>query len=293
MFTFNLLSWGSMPNILIQGLILGVMYILASLGFAFIFNMLSSINLAHGALYMLAAYLCYYIITLLGVSNWIALIASAVILAALGLLLERFMFRKFFDDFDKVIMVGVGLMTIIQTAATIASGTKALSIKAYASGSTALGSVVISNEKIVTFAIGVVLLLASLYIVNYTMLGRQMKAVSQDRLGAALQGININKVSAIICAIGCALAAVAGCLMGAYQGVSSTMGDTMNLRILMLVMLAGAGSMNGIIVTGLILGFLDSFFPYIIKGNVSSAAVIAIVVVLLLIKPKGFFGHEM
>lgn len=80
--------------------------------------------------------------------------------------------------------------------------------------------------------------------------------------------------------------------MGAYQGLSSTMGDTMNLRILMLVMLAGAGSMNGIIVTGLIMGFLDSLFPVLIQGNAASGAVIAIVVVLLLIRPKGFFGHE-
>lgn len=293
MFSFNLLTWASMPNILIQGLILGVMYILASLGFAFIFNMLSSINLAHGALYMLGAYLCYFIITKLGVNNWIAMAIAAVILAAVGLLLEKFMFRPFFTDFDKVIMVGVGIMTIIQTWATIASGTKAMSIPSFAHGSSALGAVVISNEKIVTFAVGLVLLLASLYLVNNTALGRQMEAVSQDRLGASLQGININRVSALICAIGCALAAVAGCLMGAYQGVASTMGDTMNLRILMLVMLAGAGSMNGIIITGLILGFLDSFFPYIIQGNTASAAVIAIVVVLLLIKPKGFFGHDM
>jgi branched-chain amino acid transport system permease protein len=129
--------------------------------------------------------------------------------------------------------------------------------------------------------------------VNRTALGRQMEAVSQDRLGALLQGININRVSAIICAVGCALAAVAGCLMGAYQGLSATMGDTMNLRILMLVMLAGAGSMNGIMITGIVMGFLDSLFPVLIQGNAASAAAIAIVVVLLLAKPKGFFGHEM
>ncbi|MGI5935926.1 MAG: branched-chain amino acid ABC transporter permease [Oscillospiraceae bacterium] len=286
-------SLSLMPNILINTCVLGVMYILTSLGFAFIFNMLSSINLAHGALYMIAAYACYAISLLFGVSNWVALIISAVVLAAIGLLLERFMFRPFLNDFDKIIMVGVAVMTILQTAATIASGTKTLVIESYAKGSTVVGSISISNEKLLTFGIGLVLLLASLYLVNRTALGRQMEAVAQDRLGAALQGININKVSALICAIGCALAAIAGCLMGAYQGLSSTMGDTMNLRILMLVMLAGAGSMNGILITGVVMGFLDSLFPVIIQGNAASAAAIAIVVVLLLIKPKGFFGHEM
>ena len=140
---------------------------------------------------------------------------------------------------------------------------------------------------------GLLLLLAALYIVNYTALGRQMEAVSQDRLGAALQGININRVSAIVCAIGIALAAVAGCFMGAYLGLSSNMGDTMNLRILMLVMLAGAGSMNGILITGTLMGFLDTIFPLYFQGNAGSAIPIAIVVVLLLIKPEGFFGHEL
>ena len=286
-------SLSLMPNIIVNTMVLGVMYILTSLGFAFIFNMLSSINLAHGALYMIAAYACYYISVLLGVSNWVALILSAVLLAAVGLLLERLMFRLFFNDFDKIIMVGVALITILQTTATIASGTKTLVIESFARGTFSFGTITISNEKLVTFFIGLLLLLATLFIVNRTALGRQMEAVSQDRLGASLQGININRVSAIICAIGCALAATAGGLMGAYQGLSSTMGDTMNLRILMLVMLAGAGSMNGIIITGLVMGFLDSFFPVLIQGNAASAAAIAIVVVLLLIKPKGFFGHEM
>ena len=286
-------SLSLIPNILINSMVLGVIYILASLGFAFIFNMLSSINLAHGALYMIAAYLCYYVSVKLGVSNWVALIISAAVLACFGFVLERFMFRLFFTDFDKIIMVGVALMTILQTASTIASGSKTMVIDPFITGNASIGGFAISNEKLLTFGIGMALLLASLYMVNRTPLGRQMEAVSQNRLGASLQGIDIYRVSAIICAIGCALAAVAGCLMGAYQGLSPVMGDTMNLRILMLVMLAGAGSMNGILITGAIMGFLDSFFPVLIQGNGASAVAIAIVVVLLLVRPKGFFGHEM
>lgn len=280
-------------QVVINTLVLGVMYILASLGFAFIFNMLSSINLAHGALYMVGAYICYYLCAMFGINNWIAMVIAAVLLAVIGLLLERVMFRPFMADFDRIIMIGVGLMTICQTFCTVITGNQALVIPKYAEGSTNLLGVPVTNERILTFAIGLVLLLAALYIVNRTALGRQMEAVSQDRLGAALQGININRVSAIICGIGCCLAAVAGCFMGAYQGLSANMGDTMNLRILMLVMLAGAGSMNGIIITGAIMGFLDSLFPLLLQGNAGSAVPIAIVVVLLLIKPKGFFGHEM
>lgn len=280
-------------NILINTLVLGIMYILASLGFAFIFNMLGTINLAHGALYMVGAYLCYYLCAAAGLNNWIAMVIAAIVLAAVGLLLERIMFRPFLSDFDRIVMISVGLITIGQTIANILTGNKAMVIPGYAQGLTKIAGTSVSNERLVTFGVGLLLLLAALYIVNYTALGRQMEAVSQDRLGAALQGININKVSAIVCAIGIGLAAVAGCFMGAYQGLSSNMGDTMNLRILMLVMLAGAGSMNGIIITGTIMGFLDTIFPLYFAGNAGSAIPIAIVVILLLIKPEGFFGHEL
>lgn len=280
-------------NVLVNALVLGIMYILASLGFAFIFNMLGTINLAHGALYMVGAYLCYYLCAMAGMSNWLAMIVAAVVLAVVGLALERVMFRPFLADFDRIVMIGVGLMTIGQTIANILTGSRAMVIPAYATGSSSILGNPISNERLLTFGVGLALLLAALYIVNRTALGRQMEAVAQDRLGAALMGIDINRVSAIVCAIGCALAAIAGCFMGAYQGLSSNMGDTMNLRILMLVMLAGAGSMNGIIITGTVLGLLDTVCPLLFKGNAGSAVPIAIVVILLLIKPKGFFGHEM
>ena len=280
-------------NILINTLVLGVMYILAALGFAFIFNMLGTMNLAHGSLYMVGAYLCYYLCAAAGLNNWVAMVIAAIVLAAVGLLLEKVMFRPFLADFDRIVMISVGLITIGQTIANILTGNKAMVIPAYAAGITRIAGTSVSNERLVTFGVGLVLLLIALYIVNYTALGRQMEAVSQDRLGAALQGININRVSAIVCAIGIGLAAVAGCFMGAYQGLSSNMGDTMNLRILMLVMLAGAGSMNGILIAGTVMGFLDTIFPLYFAGNAGSAIPIAIVVVLLLIKPKGFFGHEM
>lgn len=120
-----------------------------------------------------------------------------------------------------------------------------------------------------------------------------MKAVAQDRLGAALQGIPVTRVAAIVCVIGCGIAALAGGLMGAYQGLSVTMGDTINLRILMIVMLSGAGSMNGVIVTGVLMAFLDSLFPVLFQGTMASALALLVVIILLIIKPRGFFGHEM
>lgn len=282
-----------LPNIMVNALVLASMYILASLGFAFIFNMLGSVNLAHGAFYMLAAYITYYLCAKAGLNNWLAMLLSAVVLAAIGVLMERFVFRPFQTEFDRVVMVSVALMTMLQQLAVQVSGSQTITIPAYGSGSINLGFMLLTNEKLITFAVGLVLLLVTLFIVYRTRLGMQMEAISQDRLGAALQGIQVNKVAMLVCAMGFALAAVAGSMMGAYQQVSSNMGDNINVRILMLVMLAGAGSMNGIIITGFLMALLDSVCPVIWDSYAASTIACSTVVILLLIRPKGFFGHEM
>lgn len=282
-----------LPNICVNTLVLASMYILASLGFAFIFNMLGTVNLAHGAFYMLAAYITYFLSLWLGISSWLAMLLAAVALAGVGLLMERFCFRPYFTQFSRVVMISVALMNILQTAATQISGSSTMSIQAFAKGTSNLGFMSVSNEKLVTFAVGFILLMVTLFIVYRTKLGMEMEAVAQDRMGAALQGIPIHKVSALVCAFGFALAAVSGSMMGAYQQLSPYMGDNMNIRILMVVMLAGAGSMNGIIATSLIMALLDSVCPVLFQSYTASALACGIIVILLLIRPKGFFGHEM
>ena len=284
---------GVIPNIMVNALVLASMYILASLGFAFIFNMLGSVNLAHGAFYMLAAYNTYYLCAKAGLNNWVAMLLAAIVLAAIGIVMERFVFRPFQTEFDRVVMVSVALMTMLQQLAVQVSGSQTISIPAYGNGVLDLGFMTLTNEKLITFLVGLILLIITLFIVYRTKLGMQMEAISQDRLGAALQGIQVNKVAMLVCGMGFALAAVAGAMMGAYQQVSSNMGDNINVRILMLVMLAGAGSMNGILITGFLMALLDSVCPIIWDSYTASAIACSAVVVLLLIRPKGFFGHEM
>jgi branched-chain amino acid transport system permease protein len=283
-----------LPAIGVNTLVLASMYILAALGFAFIFNMLGTINLAHGTLYMMAAYITYLLCNKLGMNNWLAMLCSCVIMLMLGIFLERFCYRPFYDNFSRIVMLSVALMTILQTSAILLNGSKTLIIKPpFASGNTDLGFMTVGTDKMVMFGIGLVLLIATMFIVYRTRLGRQMAAVAQDRTGAALQGIPIFRVSSIVFGLGCVLAAVSGSLMGAYQQMSPFMGDSMQTRILMFVMLAGAGSMSGIIITGTIMALVDSLFPVLFQSYVASALSVGIIIVLLLIRPKGFFGHEM
>jgi branched-chain amino acid transport system permease protein len=274
-------------------LILSSMYILVALGFAFLFNMLGILNLAHGAIYMLGGYIGLALISAIGINSWVALIITALIIGAFGVFLERFSFRPFVGDFNRIVMVCVAVTVILQTGVNIIVGTQILSLPPFAVGVLRVGLASISYERIVTFAVGAALLCLIVWFVNGTKWGQQMQAISQDITGASLQGINVHRISALASFIGCALAAIAGCLIGAYLGLGPFMGDFMLVKILMLVFLAGIGSISGIFIAGLILGALDSILPILTSGAASDAIAVAVVVVILLVRPQGFFGHEL
>jgi branched-chain amino acid transport system permease protein len=273
-------------------LILSSMYILTALGFAFLFNMLRILNLAHGAIYMIGGYIGYLFIFGMGFNHWLGLLLATLIVAAFGIFLEKFCFRPFVGDFNRTVMICIAIVVILQTTVTIMVGNKTMAIPAFAEGVIRAGAFSVSYERAITFAVGAILLGAIIWFVNRSKLGQQMQAIAQHRLGASLQGINIYRISALAFALGCGLAAVAGCLMGAYLRLSPYMGDLMLVRVLIIVMLAGIGSIRGILIAGLILGTLNAVLPVLISGAASDAVIVAVVVVLLLIRPQGFFGYE-
>lgn len=273
-------------------LILSSMYILTALGFAFLFNMLRILNFAHGAIYMVGGYIGLIFIVSLGINQWLALLLTVLIVAAFGVFLERFCFRPFVGNFNRTVMICVVIIVVLETLINIIYGRKTLALPPFAEGILIVGPASISYERIVTFAIGAVLLGAIVWFVNHTKLGQQMQAIAQHRQGALLQGISVYRISALAFALGCGLAALAGCLIGAYLRLGPFIGDIMLVKVLILVMLAGAGSIGGIFITGLILGSLDAVLPVLIPGAGSDAIIIGVIVVLLLVRPQGFFGYE-
>jgi branched-chain amino acid transport system permease protein len=241
---------------------------------------------------MVGGYIGLALIRALGINPWAALLLTTLMVASFGVFLEKFCFRPFVGDFDRTIMICVVITVVLQTAVNIIAGSQIYSLPRFIEGVLRVGPVAVSYERIVTFAIGVVLLGIVVWFVQRTKWGQQMQAISQNIEGASLQGIGIHRTSAVACFIGCGLAAVAGCLMGAYLSLGPFMGDFMLVKILMLVFLAGIGSISGIVIAGLVIGGLDSVLPTLISGAASNAIAVAIVVVLLLIRPQGFFGRE-
>ena len=273
-------------------LILASVYILVSLGFAFLFNMLGILNLAHASIYMVSGYLAYSLIVGLGVNHWIAMLLTTAIIAGLGVFLEKICFRPFVGDFNRIVMICVAITVILTTTVNILLGTKQLAIPTFMGGVFRASLISVNWDRIVTFAIGAIILILTTFFVNRTKWGRQMQAISQNMEAASLQGISIHRISAVACSLGFGLAAIAGCLMGTLYNLSPFMGQITLVKVLMIVILAGVGSFGGIFIVGLILGGLYGVLPVLLPGATSDAIAVAIFMVILLFRPQGFFGHE-
>jgi branched-chain amino acid transport system permease protein len=119
-----------------------------------------------------------------------------------------------------------------------------------------------------------------------------MQAISQELEGAALQGIDVHRVSGIACAMACGMAAIAGCLMGALFNLSAFMGDNMLIKSLELVILGGIGSIGGLFFAGLLIGSIDAIVPLFSSGAMGQVIGLAVIIIILLFRPQGFFGRE-
>ncbi len=277
---------------LINVVLLAVVYILMGMGFAFILNLLGIFNLAHGAIFMSASYGCYLLVVRLHLPGFAAFPLTVLVAAAIGVLVERFLFRPMKADFNRTMMVCIALSTIIVTSFNLTLGTKVLAIPSFIEGTTGVGPYRVQSDAILAFCLGIVLLVGIIVFVGHSRWGAQMQAVTQNREGAALQGIRFSQIAAIACAVGFGLAAVAGVFMGTLYNLTPFMGDITLIKVLMLVILAGVGSFNGIFYVGGLLGVLYGALPMVLRGGWVDAIASVMVLALLVIRPQGFFGHE-
>ncbi len=276
----------------INVVLLGMVYILMGMGFAFILNLLGIFNLAHGAIFMSAAYGCYLLVVKLHFPGFVAFPLTVLLAAAFGILVEKLLFRPMKADFNRTMMVCIALSTLLVTTFNRFLGTNALSIPSFIKGTTKFGPYPVETDRILAFGIGVVMLVAIIVFVDHSRWGARMQAVTQNREGAALQGIRFGQVAAIACAVGFGLAAIGGVFTGALYNLTPFIGDVSLIKVLMLVILAGLGSFNGIFYVGALLGVLYGALPVVLNGAVVDALASIMVLALLVIRPKGFFGHE-
>jgi branched-chain amino acid transport system permease protein len=275
---------------LVYGLQIGVTYILLALGLTVIFSIMNVINLAHGEFYMLGAFTVFYMNGLLKVNYFVALLLSVVVVAGVGMFFERIFFRPARGQVVPTVIVGIGLMWLLQTAAQLVFGAQPRGMKEAFQGSVSFLNINLSDSRIVAGIISILLVVAVYLFIYKTKQGKAIQAVAQDREAAMSLGIDVGKVGTIGFGLGCGLAGAAGGIMAPIFFVEPTMGTTTLIKSLSVIVLGGVGSIPGAALGGLILGIVESYGQTFL-GYSATTFPFLIILLILIFKRTGLMGR--
>lgn len=287
-----------MAQVLINGAVLGAVYALIALGLTMVFSIMRVVNFAHGQMYMLGAFVVYYLYGEFGLPFWLALPAAAATLAIVGVAFNRFFFQPVLATAtreENSMLMAVGTALLLENLALTMFGEKQRGVPpvvdgAFIFGDVAEGGAILTYPNAMVALLAVVAILALLSFVQYTRPGRALRAVAQDKEAARLQGVDVKATTTLGFAIGAALAGLAGGLLVTVYGVNSGVGVNISTKAFIMIMVGGAGVTSGAIVGGVLLGFAEAVGYDLLPGSVTYLLIFVAMIVFLLFKPNGLFG---
>jgi len=274
------------------GLVLGMIYVLLAIGLSLIFGLMTVVNFAHGALYMLGA---YFGVFLLGYTRsfWVALIVAPLMVGALGLLIERFLIRRLYGRSpDDPLLLTFGLSLILVEGVKVFWGKIDLTLdppRALA-GAVDLGFMTFPAYRIFLIAVTVAVLIALYFFLGRTNIGLIIRAGSRDPLMVRALGIDLGRIWLFVFGIGTALAGLAGILAGPMRGAYAEMGVTMVIESFVVIVVGGMGSLFGAVVAGLLIGQVVGLTTLFVP-KLAEIMVFLVMAVVLLVRPSGLFGE--
>jgi branched-chain amino acid transport system permease protein len=279
---------------LLLGLVNGSFYAMLSLGLAVIFGLLNVINFAHGALYMMGAFLAWMGLNYFGINYWVMLIAAPLMVAVFGIVIEKTMLRwlyKLDHLYGLLLTFGITLMIEGVFRSFYGVSGQPYSVPSQLTGATDLGFMMLPNYRAWVVLASLVVCLATWFVIEKTRLGAYLRAGTENPKMVEAFGINVPLMVTLTYGFGVALAGFAGVLAAPVLQVSPLMGSNLIVVVFAVVVIGGMGSILGSIVTGLGLGVLEGltkvFYP-----ELSATVVFIIMAIVLLIRPAGLFGRE-
>lgn len=279
---------------LLLGLINGSFYAILSLGLAIIFGLLNIINFAHGALYMMGAFVAWMLLTYVGLGYWWALGLAPLVVGAFGIVLERVLIARLYKlDHLYGLLLTFGLALIIQGLFRNQYGVSGLpyAIPAELSGGQRLPFMFLPNYRAWVVVASLTVCIATWLVIEKTKLGAYLRAATENPTLVQAFGVNVPLFLTLTYGFGVALAGFAGVLAAPIYSVNPNMGADIIIVVFAVVVIGGMGSIMGSILTGLGLGVIEGltkvFWP-----EASSTVVFFIMVIVLLIRPAGLFGKE-
>ncbi len=285
------------PALLVQsaviGLSIGSIYILMALGLTLMFGMMHIINFAHGAIYMLGAFVIYYVFYQWGAPYFAAFVVAMILLGTFGYLVERGIYRPIKGGIEPTLVALLALTTFLQAAGYPVFGQLDKHVPPVFEGTRNILGVMISVERLMIIPIAAVLVVGLYLFINKTKMGAAMRAIEQDKEAAALQGVNVHVVNGLAFAIGFALAAASGALIAPIFKLDPMMGEQPLLKAFIIIILGGLGSIPGAILGGLMLGLIDSTVATALGAEPAFLLSFVFIILLLLLRPTGLFGHAL
>ena len=279
---------------LLLGLVNGSFYAMLSLGLAVIFGLLGIVNFAHGALYMVGAYVAWFSLEKFGLNYWVALVLAPLIVGAVGVVIERTLLRHLYR-IDPIygLLLTFGLALIAEGLFRREFGVSGQSypVPELLQGSTDLGFMILPNYRAWVVFASLVVCLGTWFTIERTRLGAYLRAGTENPALVQAFGINVPVMVMLTYGAGAGLAALAGVLAAPVIQVTPLMGSNLIIVVFAVVVIGGMGSILGSILTGLVLGLVEGltkvFYP-----EASSIVVFVIMAIVLMIRPAGLFGKE-
>ena len=283
---------------LINGISLGSVYAIIALGYTMVYGIARMLNFAHGDIIMVGGFTVFTIVTTMGGSPVVGILASVVVCTVLGVTIERVAYRPLRGASPLAVLItAIGVSYLLQNVALLIFGSNArqfTSVITVPALKLAGGKLSISSVTIVTILSCIVIMAALMTFINKTKMGQAMLAVSEDRGAATLMGINVNRTISVTFAIGSALAAVAGVLLcSAYPSLSPYTGSMPGIKAFVAAVFGGIGSIPGAFIGGILLGIIENIAKAYISSQLSDAIVFSVLIIVLLVRPTGILGKKM
>jgi len=277
---------------ILNGLLTGAVYALVALGLTLIYGVLHIINFAHGALLSMALFGAFFAYRLLGLDPYLAALFLAPALFAFGYALQRFIIGPASHGDDRnILLVTLGVSVVIENVLLYAfrADTRTIDVP-YAFQTLDLGFTFLPIPRVIGFGAVLAVAVALWALMTWTDLGKAIRAVAKEKLGAELAGIDVSHVYAVTFGLGTACVAIAACLLIPTYYVNPTVGEAFVLIAFTIVVLGGMGSVPGALIGGLLIGVVESLSGLFLGESLGQIGIFLIFIMVLLVRPTGLFG---
>ncbi len=280
-------------QILANGVLLGGLYALMGLGLALVWGVLNIVNLAHGAFIMLGAYAAYYLYTQLDIDPFAALPLCMVALFCLGYVLQRYVLNLIARaPMFNTLLITFGMDVVLTYLGQIVFSADFRAINpSYAGANFAVGGITLPLVRTLAFAVAMGLTVALWLFLAHTRLGRSVRACAQNLVAARLYGVEPRRIYALTFGLGAALGGAAGDLYGVVSQFNPYIGNTLTAKSFAICIIGGLDNPLGVVVGGVFLGVLESLTSLYIGPTYTDVASFGVLVLVLILRPKGLLGR--